>query len=66
MIDIQVNNQQALAEESATVACIVACHAGTGPFAVALNGQFVSKAQYQTTKVSPNDKIDILSPIQGG
>lgn len=66
MIEISVNNQLVGMPEEATVAHVVEQHASQGPFAVALNGQFVSKAQYQTTKVSMKDKIDILSPIQGG
>jgi len=35
-------------------------------FAVALNGDFVGKADYLTTDVSNGDSIDILFPIQGG
>ncbi len=35
-------------------------------FAVALNGQFVSKATYQSTALKENDALDILFPIVGG
>jgi sulfur carrier protein len=35
-------------------------------FAVALNGQFVSKATYQSTAIKENDALDILFPIVGG
>lgn len=35
-------------------------------FAVALNGDFVSKADYDTTFVKNGDSVDILLPIQGG
>ena len=35
-------------------------------FAVALNGDFVGKPDYQCTFVKPNDCIDVLFPIQGG
>lgn len=35
-------------------------------FAVALNGDFVSKEDYDTTFVKNGDSVDILLPIQGG
>lgn len=35
-------------------------------FAVALNGEFVGKADYQHTVVNQDDSIDVLFPIQGG
>ncbi|MGV2872340.1 sulfur carrier protein ThiS [Colwellia sp. E150_009] len=35
-------------------------------FAVALNGDFVGKTDYDTTIVSNGDSIDVLQPIQGG
>ncbi|AOW77384.1 hypothetical protein A3Q34_11245 [Colwellia sp. PAMC 20917] len=35
-------------------------------FAVALNGDFVGKADYQKTIINQGDSIDILFPIQGG
>ena len=35
-------------------------------FAVALNGDFVGKADYDTTMVKNGDSLDILKPIQGG
>ncbi len=35
-------------------------------FAIALNGDFVGRTEYQQTSVNQNDSIDILFPIQGG
>ncbi len=35
-------------------------------FAVALNGDFVDKAQYQNTPLTEGDCLDVLFPIQGG
>mgnify|MGYP000385500958 CR=1 FL=1 len=37
-----------------------------GTFAVALNGEFMSKESYQDTQLTANDSIDVLFPIQGG
>ncbi len=35
-------------------------------FAVALNGDFVGKADYDTTMMKNGDSLDVLLPIQGG
>jgi len=35
-------------------------------FAIALNGDFVGKTDYQQTSVNQGDSIDVLFPIQGG
>ena len=35
-------------------------------FAVALNGEFVSKDDYATTALRSGDSLDVLFPIQGG
>jgi sulfur carrier protein len=34
--------------------------------AVALNETFVMKTKYSETKIKDRDRIDILSPVQGG
>jgi len=34
--------------------------------AVAINGEFVPRGQYQTCRLAENDCIDIVAPIQGG
>jgi len=38
----------------------------SAPFAVAINETFIPKSQYEGTTVNENDKIEILSPMQGG
>lgn len=35
-------------------------------FAVALNGDFVGKTDYDTITVKSGDSLDVLLPIQGG
>lgn len=37
-----------------------------GSFAVALNGEFISTGNYQSTQLTTQDSIDVLFPIQGG
>ena len=36
------------------------------PFAVALNGEFVPRGDYQRQTVKEGDQIDIVAPIFGG
>lgn len=35
-------------------------------FALALNGEFIGREDYQHTAVSDNDSIDVFFPIVGG
>jgi len=35
-------------------------------FAVALNGEFISKSRYQEILVGPGDNIEVVSPHPGG
>ncbi|PCK09129.1 MAG: thiamine biosynthesis protein ThiS [Alteromonadaceae bacterium] len=41
-------------------------HAGNGPFAVAINEQFIPKTDYTNTLLNDGDRIDVVSPMQGG
>ena len=36
------------------------------PFAVAINEQFIAKSNYSDTQLSEGDRIEIVSPMQGG
>ena len=38
----------------------------SGPYALAVNGDFVPKSQYPAFEVNPGDLVDIVSPIFGG
>ena len=66
MIEVLINGQSQQVAKDSPIQNIVEQFAGAGPFAVALNGQFVGKENYGKTSVNAKDKIDILSPIQGG
>lgn len=66
MIEVLINGQEQQVAEGCHIEQLVEQFAGRGPFAVALNGQFVGKENYDKTSVVAADKIDILSPIQGG
>ncbi len=36
------------------------------PFAVALNGEFVSRSHYAQTVLAEGDTLDIVAPVGGG
>ncbi len=36
------------------------------PFAVAINGEFVPKSQYEVTQLKNGDQLDVVSPVGGG
>lgn len=62
---IQVNG---LATEvaQADLPSLLAEHTGKTVFAVAINGDFVPKSNYESVQLKEGDKVDILSPMQGG
>ena len=66
MIEVFINDKAQQVAKGVSIEQLVSQFAGAGPFAVALNGEFVGKENYDKTAVSDKDKIDILSPIQGG
>jgi sulfur carrier protein len=65
-------NGQSIAIETEEATLLVALQHYLTPeqqlqsFAIALNGDFVGKADYQRTLVNQEDSIDVLFPIQGG
>jgi sulfur carrier protein len=36
------------------------------PYAVAINGEFISQSQHDSCIINEGDSIELLSPIQGG
>ncbi len=66
-MDIILNGKSLTVEGITTVAGLVAAKGYNGKLvAVAMNGQFLPKEKYQSTPLSPNDKIEIVAPMQGG
>jgi len=68
---IFINGEKvSLGSESATIS--KALHYYLSPeqqkqsFAVALNSDFIGRADYSQTSINQGDSIDILFPIQGG
>lgn len=69
-MNIFINGQSIELAEQATVADALADFLSQEQhqlsFAVACNGDFVGKEQYQHTGMKNGDSLDVLFPIQGG
>lgn len=66
---VTVNGKTTEVPRGATVADAVATsgHAGgTFGIAVALNGEVVPRASWQTTELNEGDKVEVLVAAQGG
>lgn len=65
-MEIQINQKAHSLPEGATVADALTAFGARPPFAVALNGQFVARAQHPARVLSPGDRLDIVHPVAGG
>ncbi|MFT5163370.1 MAG: sulfur carrier protein [Alteromonadaceae bacterium] len=63
---LKINNQPVLLDEGSTLTQAISQFGASGQFAVALNGQFVSKQHYPITTLNGDDKVEILAPLEGG
>ena len=52
--------------EGATLAEAIAQVEVCGPFAVAVNLEFVPRARYEQTRLQEGDQVEILVPAAGG
>ena len=66
MINITVNGTEHQTEERDLEALVLSLGLETTTVATAVNGQFVSRAQRSTRLIETGDRIEILSPQQGG
>ena len=67
MIEIFVNGECKQVDAAATVAASLqqwsyACER----IAVAINSEFLPRAEYQSRRFSAGDKVDIVAPVAGG
>jgi len=67
MLHILVNNQPINLPAGSTVSDALAAfgHA-QGPFAVALNDEFLPKSRYGQQALSDGDTLDLVTPVGGG
>lgn len=52
--------------QSNILADAIAEYGATPPYALAVNGEFVPKSDYQLKYLDEHDQVDIVSPIFGG
>ena len=65
-MDIQINQKPLSLPEGATVADALAAYGARPPYAVALNGDFVARAQHAARTLQTGDRLDVVSPVAGG
>lgn len=65
-MQVFINQQPRQLPEQATLADAVEAHGASGPFATAVNTQFVPRAQYAQTPLRDGDQIEIIAPVTGG
>jgi sulfur carrier protein len=64
-VRVTVNGAPRELECGTSVADLVSSALGRG-VAVARNGEMVHRSDWTTTRVEPDDEIEIVRPIQGG
>jgi sulfur carrier protein len=65
-MNILLNQQPLTLTEGASLADALALQALRPPYAVAVNTQFVPRAQYAARPLSEGDRVEIVSPVTGG
>ena len=67
MLHVLVNNQSLSLPPGSTVAdALLAFGPSEGPFALALNDEFLPKSRYQVQTLSDGDTLDLVAPVGGG
>lgn len=66
MINVFLNAQATSFSATGSLLDFIEQHAGTGPFAVAVNETFVQKSHYGDLPLNDGDRIEIVNPMQGG
>lgn len=67
MLSLQVNGENHQARADHTLQELIdETNPQGGPVAVAINGEFVPRTDYDTVQLQHGDAIDIVSPVGGG
>ncbi|MEY4589911.1 MAG: thiamine biosynthesis protein ThiS [Pseudomonadota bacterium] len=67
MLTILLNNQTISLPAGSTVSdALNALGSSDGPFAVALNDEFLPKSRYQQQPLNDGDTLDLVAPVGGG
>ena len=65
-MQVLINHQAHQLPDHATLADAVQAIAASGPFAAAVNLQFVPRTRYAQTPLAEGDRIEIIAPVTGG
>lgn len=65
-MNILLNQQPLVLAEGASLADALALQALRPPYAVAVNTQFVPRAQYAARPLHEGDRVEVVSPVTGG
>lgn len=65
-MNILLNQQPLALPEGASLADALALQALRPPYAVAVNTQFVPRAQYAARPLQDGDRVEVVSPVTGG
>lgn len=65
-LSLVVNGQTAVSRAATLAELISELGYGEAKIATARNGEFVPRIARQATRLAPGDKIEIVSPRQGG
>jgi len=63
---VTINQTPHQLPDGSTLADAVAVLQPSGPYAAALNLQFVPKSQHAATALAEGDQIEIIAPVTGG
>ena len=64
---ISVNNQQVQILAGSSLKSVLLSQTTEGtPFAVAINGDFVPRSEYNALVLNEGDELDIVNPVGGG
>ncbi len=67
MIEISVNGERREVDETSTLAeALTQWNYECARVAVAINSEFVSRADYPSRKFAAGDCVDIVAPVAGG
>lgn len=65
-MEILINDRSFTVQDDARLADALLAFNPRAPFAVAVNGQFVPRAQHASRALNPGDRLDVVQPVTGG
>lgn len=67
MIEVFINGEGAVVDESQSLAAVLAAREySCARIAVAVNNEFVARADYDSFFLKADDRVDVVAPVAGG